>query len=54
MSTHTKFEVRIFSHFGAIIIFTGHVVTFPGSMRAKFEVRTFSHFGGISIYLPKI
>ena len=29
--------------------FTGHVGTFPASMRAKFEVRIFIYFGAISI-----
>jgi len=30
-------------------VFRGHVVTFPGSIRAKFEVRIFNRFEAISI-----
>ena len=30
-------------------IFSGHVGTFPGSIRAKFELHTFNRFEAISI-----
>jgi len=45
-SGHVTLAMHLFREF---IFFMGHVVTFPGSMRAKFKVQTLSHFGAVGI-----